>query len=582
MCPQSGMRWTLVLVTAVLTHSFATAMTERPGTLIGTLLSLEVHGGQPSFYLRSDNYTIFHLVMAQGVSALPDGYELRGPSPRASVSYYAVEGRRLFLNAPITLLPQPSAPLQETLTLPRAMLRQSQAPPASQAAALAAGPATGTEDARRQLQTVLPRPNTFLGALPVIVYLASMCTPRGVQPAAASVQDMRSMLFGPGGLNDLYGQCSGQQANLDPINTVVMQVNIPCSGTKLDGSGPWDTTTCGNDQIFDWVDWADGRARAAGVNLGHFYHKVFVLPRKHTTFLASCGFAGLASTGMWGMEPDTPVSKPYGYGLAWIGGDFALQQSTWAHELGHNYWLSHASTAWPGQPVQEYLDYSCAMSNGGISGPAPRCFNAPHLWQVGWFPMQAEYFSADLVPNTPQQLQLPAQGSGFAGVRVWPTSALEDVLWLSFRRPTARDQPFPASDPAPSLLVHRWPANDYSAGFVLTALVARLRWPGQSYTDATSLVVAWNGMTDSDTASVTICLGEACPTLSPSFAEALTSPPPPRSPRASPPTAALGKAPPPSPRIPRPPPSSPPAQTAVGTLNPGTSPAPGAASTRTG
>ncbi|GFH26528.1 autolysin, partial [Haematococcus lacustris] len=238
--------------------------------------------------------------------------------------------------------------------------------------------------------------------------------------------------------------------------------------------------------IFDWVDWADGRARAAGVNLGHFYHKVFVLPRKHTTFLASCGFAGLASTGMWGMEPDTPASKPYGYGLAWISGDFALQQSTWAHELGHNYWLS-----------------------------------------VGWFPMQAEYFSADLVPNTPQQLQLPAQGSGFAGVRVWPTSALEDVLWLSFRRPTARDQPFPASDPAPSLLVHRWPANDYSAGFVLTALVARLRWPGQSYTDATSLVVAWNGMTDSDTASVTICLGEACPTLSPSFAEALTSPPPP-------------------------------------------------------
>ncbi|GFH26529.1 gametolysin peptidase M11 [Haematococcus lacustris] len=245
MCPQSGMRWTLVLVTAVLTHSFATAMTERPGTLIGTLLSLEVHGGQPSFYLRSDNYTIFHLVMAQGVSSLPDGYELRGPSPRASVSYYAVEGRRLFLNAPITLLPQPSAPLQETLTLPRAMLRQSQAPPASQAAALAAGPATGTEDVRRQLQTVLPRPNTFLGALPVIVYLASMCTPRGVQPAAASVQDVRSMLFGPGGLNDLYGQCSGQQANLDPINTVVMQVNIPCSGTKLDGSGPWDTTTCG-------------------------------------------------------------------------------------------------------------------------------------------------------------------------------------------------------------------------------------------------------------------------------------------------------------------------------------------------
>jgi hypothetical protein len=40
---------------------------------------------------------------------------------------------------------------------------------------------------------------------------------------------------------------------------------------------------CSNDQIFEWVYYADGQARRAGISLGKFYHKIFLFPANFYT-----------------------------------------------------------------------------------------------------------------------------------------------------------------------------------------------------------------------------------------------------------------------------------------------------------
>jgi hypothetical protein len=57
------------------------------------------------------------------------------------------------------------------------------------------------------------------------------------------LQDIKSVLFGTNSLDALYQQCSGGQARLDPSNSVVFPVSIPCSGTN-DGGTTFDTKSC--------------------------------------------------------------------------------------------------------------------------------------------------------------------------------------------------------------------------------------------------------------------------------------------------------------------------------------------------
>jgi hypothetical protein len=57
------------------------------------------------------------------------------------------------------------------------------------------------------------------------------------------LQDIKSVLFGSTSLDALYQQCSGGQARLDPSNTVIFPVSIPCSGVN-DNGDRFDTKTC--------------------------------------------------------------------------------------------------------------------------------------------------------------------------------------------------------------------------------------------------------------------------------------------------------------------------------------------------
>ncbi len=105
-----------------------------------------------------------------------------------------------------------------------------------------------------------------------------------------------------------------------------------------------------------WSATADSMATAAGADLTTYQHKVYVFP------VSQCPAAG------YGTVSANPSS-------AWI---FQCGiRGVYAHEIGHNLSLDHAST-----PTSEYDDFSdpMAMSTGLMMG-----LNSPHRHQLGWY-----------------------------------------------------------------------------------------------------------------------------------------------------------------------------------------------------
>jgi hypothetical protein len=139
--------------------------------------------------------------------------------------------------------------------------------------------------------------------------------------------------------------------------------------TINDAGNDCDTTT--------WRSLADAAATAAGMNLGLYQHRVYVLPST-----VGCQWAGYAQIGCgsacWAMIATCDRGDVY------------------AHELGHNLGMWHASFdadgngavdptcpwgSWSGGG--EYCDDSDFM---GISTNVWRQTNGPHKHQMGWIP----------------------------------------------------------------------------------------------------------------------------------------------------------------------------------------------------
>src|SRR5262245_39278184 len=76
---------------------------------------------------------------------------------------------------------------------------------------------------------------------------------------------------------------------------------------------------------YAWAAAAEAAAPAAGVNLGLYQHRVFVLPSN-----VNCGWAGLGNVGCGT------------FCRAWVA--TCNLQDVYAHELGHNLDMAHAST----------------------------------------------------------------------------------------------------------------------------------------------------------------------------------------------------------------------------------------------
>jgi len=133
-------------------------------------------------------------------------------------------------------------------------------------------------------------------------------------------------------------------ANGDSQPDIAGPVNV-----SLNGSGNCD--------YYGWATGAEAEATSLGFDLAKYQHRVFVLPGN-----TSCGWAGVAN-----------VNGP----RSWVrsGG-----VSVYAHELGHNLGMSHASTDPENDGVinSEYGDASCVMGSSSI-----KYLNSPHMIQMG-------------------------------------------------------------------------------------------------------------------------------------------------------------------------------------------------------
>ena len=187
--------------------------------------------------------------------------------------------------------------------------------------------------------TVLAASAVVSGDQPTLVVLAQF-TDAAVSCSAEAIRDV--MFTDPSGLSvdRQYREGSGDRVSFS--GAVVGPFTIPFSS-----GDPCD--------IGAWADAADAAASAAGEPPSTYARKVYVMPS------SSCAAAGYGTIG----------GSPSG---AWI---FACNlKGVFAHELGHNLGLDHAST-----PTAEYGDSTDPMAYGSTR---LRGVNAPHRWQQGW------------------------------------------------------------------------------------------------------------------------------------------------------------------------------------------------------
>jgi hypothetical protein len=115
-----------------------------------------------------------------------------------------------------------------------------------------------------------------------------------------------------------------------------------------------------------WAAAANEAAMDQGIDLSPYEHRIYVVPDE-----AQCGWAGRATLGCFG-----PC-------MVWVR--TCGLADVYAHELGHNLGLYHASTDEnaDGEVDCEYCDRSDVM---GIGGVGLRQLNGPHKLRMDWLP----------------------------------------------------------------------------------------------------------------------------------------------------------------------------------------------------
>jgi chitodextrinase len=160
---------------------------------------------------------------------------------------------------------------------------------------------------------------------------------------ACSVSGIRDTMFtDPGGYSvaELYRNNSRGQVSFS--GDVVGSFTIDSKSTD----------TC---DLFGWSAKADAAAAASGVDVASYSRKVYVMPPN------SCDASGFST--MSGSP-----SRAWVFSCALTG--------LYAHELGHNLGMDHAST-----PASEYGDPTDPMSTATSQ---LRGLNAPHRHELGW------------------------------------------------------------------------------------------------------------------------------------------------------------------------------------------------------
>ena len=242
--------------------------------------------------------------------------------------------------------------------------------------------------------------------------------------------------------------------------------------------------------VCNYSAWGAAADKAAtGVTLSNYQHRVYVLPSN-----VGCSWAGLAYVGCGNSCQ------------AWVkaySGQACGYNDAYAHEIGHNLGMWHASTDTnnDGTLDCEYCDTSDFM---GYATANLRTQNGPHKVQMGWASGARVVDGSSGGTFTVSSLALSAAGSPQV-VKVRPNSG--DPYYLSLRTAVGYDQTMPSgSTYLNKLNVHRW------SGSGNTRFVTALG-DGQSFNDATSGISIQQLARTSD--SATFQVSTVCAPLAP-------------------------------------------------------------------
>ena len=263
-----------------------------------------------------------------------------------------------------------------------------------------------------------------------------------------STGDVRALMFGEPGtfsVNGLYAAASGGRVTFS--GDVTPPLTIDASSTD----------SC---DISGWTSAADAQSIAAGVNPGAYQRRIYVMPPN------SCPAAGYGTVG--GTQSN-----------AWV---FTCDLAgVFAHELGHNLGMGHAST-----PVSEYGDGTDPM---GFSGWQLRGLSAPHLQQLGWLDSSSVRVIRESGTHTVTALAPVGTASSTPRALMLPKPDTNEYYYLAYREANGFDQ-YVDANYLNRLSIHRYKGDGTSSN---TSLVGGLD-VGETFVDeANGLRIAMLG-----------------------------------------------------------------------------------------
>jgi hypothetical protein len=322
------------------------------------------------------------------------------------------------------------------------------------------------ESGEENIETLLPAQAVVAGEQNTIVLVVNFLN----ASVSCPVDEIQELMFTDpfdSSIDDFYQETS--LGNIRFGGDVVGPYTIDYSSTEPCEYSAWATA-------------AESSAQAEGVDISAYDRKVYVFPRDN-----SCGWAGLATIG----------GNP---SRAWI---FRCDgEDVFAHELGHNLGMHHAST-----PTREYGDTSDIM---GYSGYGLRQLNAPHQEQMGWRAAEKIFAVTESGLYEIAPLEFNADQTIIPQMLKIAKLDTSEYYYLSYRKPIGFDNNLPASY-RDRLNIHAY-KGDGSAGktFFLDALA-----DSESFVDTINGISITQESHTNELVTVQIQLEAACTPAAP-------------------------------------------------------------------
>ncbi|OIP24511.1 hypothetical protein AUK11_03090 [bacterium CG2_30_37_16] len=323
-----------------------------------------------------------------------------------------------------------------------------------------------------------------------------------VLESSGQIEQAEDRKIGPNGVvNTLVIMFNFSNNTSQPFTTTTINQNIFGGGTSVtkyfeevsynktsvagDVKG-WYTIP-DTDASCDYLSWAysaDDEARADGINVDGYDNWVYVFPHA-----ASCGWAGLAYLGSYGM---------------WSNGYSDVELFT--HEIGHNYGAEHAAYRDCGtKTIDVYTN--CSTSEYGdvydtMGSWNPYHFNIPHKLEVGWLPdlrIQAATSNGNYIIR-----QLENESSNYQAVKILKADTNE-YYYFEYRKATGWDSSLSAGVTRGSIahIYSQSGGNSY-----LLDMTPQDGWSDVALSDANSFTDTINNITvtqvSHDTETVTL------------------------------------------------------------------------------